>query len=85
MNLECGLNVKLEIKHNFKRVNQVGIEKSPPYQNIPLMALTPLLKHTLKMKKEFNPPIKIYPFSLESQNGLVPIKIGYLIDLPYPK
>ena len=43
------------------------------------MALTPLLKHTLKMKKEFNPPIRTYPFSLESQNWLVPIEIGYLI------
>lgn len=43
------------------------------------MALTPLLKHTLKMKKEFNPPIRTYPFSLQSQNWLVPIQIGYLI------
>ena len=31
------------------------------------------------MKKEFNPPIRTYPFSLESQNWLVPIEIGYLI------
>ena len=31
------------------------------------------------MKKEFNPPIRTYPSSLESQNWLVPIQIGYLI------
>jgi len=31
------------------------------------------------MNKEFNPPIRIYPFSSESQNWLVPIVIGYLI------
>lgn len=43
------------------------------------MVLITLLNLTLKLMNKINHPIKLYPISLESQNWLVPIKIGYLI------